>query len=217
MPRLVVALIAGLVLAATACQSREVGTAKRASASSASTVVFEDDFERDELGEKWTRGSGEGGRGQWTIAEGRVTASAIRNDPLWLQVELPERVRVEFDAEALTPVGDIKVEIFGDGTRHESGYILIFGGWNNSLDVIARLDEHGEDRLARRTRGVEPNRVYRMAVERTDGALRWYVDGELFMTYEDEEPLRGRGHRYFAFNNWDAGVRFDNVRVLALE
>ena len=37
-----------------------------------------------------------------------------------------------------------KCEIFGDGSDHASGYILVHGGWNNSISVIARLDEHGK-------------------------------------------------------------------------
>ncbi|MGZ3458496.1 MAG: hypothetical protein ACXU86_08310, partial [Archangium sp.] len=47
-------------------------------------------------------------------------------------------------------------EIFGDGSDHASGYVLIHGGWNNSLSIIARLDEHGAslDSLQRQARHV---------------------------------------------------------------
>jgi hypothetical protein len=62
---------------------------------------------------------------------------------LWLKAKLPDNVVVEFDARSQSPEGDIKCEIFGDGTDHASGYVLIHGGWNNSLSIIARLDEHG--------------------------------------------------------------------------
>lgn len=206
------------------CKSREVGSS--ASSLSAASVqglsggklLFEDDFSRAELGESWHRGTGEGGKGQWAIREGGVEGSVIRNDPLWLTVPLPDAIRVEFEAQALTDVGDLKVEIFGDGETHASGYVLIFGGWNNQLDVIARLDEHGKDRKEQATRGVETKRVYKMAIVRAaDGVLRWYVDGEVFMTYEDSSPLVGDGHRYFALANWNAPVRFSNVRVYGLD
>lgn len=199
-------------LVATACHTREVGS----TAGEVGEMIFSDDFERKELGEHWTRGEGEHGTGTWVIKEGWVHGSALKNDPLWLVKPLPRKVRIEFDAKALTPTGDIKVEVFGDGLNHASGYVLIFGGWNNSLDVIARLDEHGDDRLARSSQSVEPNRVYKMAVERDATTLKWFVDGEIFMTYRDDEPLHGPKHQHFAFANWLAGVEFDNVKVFRL-
>jgi len=205
-------LVAAALLSA-ACHTREVGSAP----AEVGALVFSDDFERAELGDAWTRGTGESGTGAWTIKAGWVNGSALKNDPLWLSTALPQNVRVEFDARALTPTGDVKVEIFGDGENHASGYILIFGGWSNSLDVIARLDEHGDDRIARSSRRVEPQRIYKMAVERSGGTLKWFVDGEPFMSYADAEPLTGAQHSYFAFSNWLAGVEFDNVRVYRLK
>lgn len=205
-----------LLLAAFAlvgCKTREIGDAP----AEVGALVFSDSFERAELGNNWQRGTGESGAGKWKIKDGWVHGSALRNDPLWLAQELPAKVRVEFDAKALSPVGDLKVEVFGDGENHASGYVLIFGGWKNSLDVIARLDEHGDDRKARTSRGVEPRRVYRMAIERSESTLKWFVDDELFMTYDDAEPLVGPKHAYFAFSNWDAPVAFDNVKVYRLQ
>ncbi|MFB6263577.1 MAG: hypothetical protein ABEL76_08120 [Bradymonadaceae bacterium] len=199
--------------AATGCETRRIGDG---SAGGEQTLVFSDDFERKRLGDDWHRGQGENGSGEWSIDDGWIAARSIRNDPLWLDRELPKKVRVEWKAKALTDRGDLKVEIFGDGENHESGYILIFGGWDNSLDVIARLDEHGDDRKEQKTEGVEKGKVYRMAVERTDGQLRWYIDGELHMTYDDPSPLRGEGHRHFAFNNWEVPVRYDDLRVYRL-
>jgi hypothetical protein len=80
----------------------------------------------------------------------------VKNNPLWLQAKLPRDVAVEFDVRSQSQEGDIKVEIFGDGSDHASGYILIHGGWNNSMSIIARLDEHGAplDALQRQARQV---------------------------------------------------------------
>ena len=117
----------------------------------------------------------------------------------------------------MSDAGDLKVEIFGDRKKHESGYILIFGGWRNALDVIARLDEHGEDRKAQRSRKVIPNKTHHFAIERRGGTITWWVDNEVLMSFEDGEPLRGQGHRGFAFNDWTAPVKFDNLAVYRLE
>lgn len=207
------AALVGLV----GCETREIAQPEnRKQASEGGQLVFSDDFQRQEIGSDWRRGQGEGGAGKWQIEQGWLTASNIKNDPLWLDRPLPEKVRVEFDAKAASSEGDLKAEIFGDGTHHATGYILIFGGWDNQLDVVARLDEHGEDRKQQKSRSVQKGKTYRWAIERTDGTLRWYIDGELFMTYDDPKPLTGEGHRHFAFNDWTAPVRFDNVKVYDL-
>jgi hypothetical protein len=179
-------------------------------------LVFEETFDDQEPGTHWVRGQGEGGRGKWRVEDGWMVGNDIKNDALWLEKELPDEVRIEWDVEAMSPVGDIKVEAFGDGRTHESGYVFIFGGWKNTLDVIARLDEHGNDRKERQTHGVVPDTTYHMAIERTGDTLHWFVNDEHFMSYKDANMLRGEGHEYFAFNIWSAPVRFDNVKVYDL-
>jgi hypothetical protein len=81
--------------------------------------------------------------GHWRVLKGQLLSPGVRNNPLWLEAALPENVRVEFDVRSESPEGDIKVELFGDGTDHASGYVFIHGGWNNTLSIIARMDEHG--------------------------------------------------------------------------
>lgn len=81
--------------------------------------------------------------GDWRVVAGELLSPGVRNNPLWLEAPLPTDAAVEFDVRSESPEGDIKVELFGDGYDHASGYVLIHGGWNNSVSVIARLDEHG--------------------------------------------------------------------------
>jgi hypothetical protein len=82
--------------------------------------------------------------GLWRTISGELLSPGVKNNPLWLKAKLPQNVAVDFDVRSMSPEGDTKVEIFGDGTDHASGYVLIMGGWNNSLSIIARLDEHGQ-------------------------------------------------------------------------
>ncbi len=82
--------------------------------------------------------------GHWRVVNGELLSPGVKNNPLWLKAKLPRDVAVEFDVRSESQEGDIKVEIFGDGSDHASGYVLIHGGWNNSISVIARLNEHGE-------------------------------------------------------------------------
>lgn len=173
---------------------------------------FSDDFERARLGPDWWSAGG-----QWQIRNGEVWSPATRNNPLWLRMRLPRDVAIEFDARSETGSGprsgDIKFEVFGDGRDHASGYVLVFGGWGNETSVIARLDEHGADRKARTNRHVNPGRTYHMRVERKGSELRWFVDGELLLTYDDPAPLEGRGHDRFGFSSWDADLFFDRLRI----
>lgn len=177
-------------------------------------LVFEDRFDRAEFGENWKVE-----HASWRIVDGWAHSTNPKNDGLWLNEQLPEGpVRVEFVARS-EPLpdgsfpGDLKCEIFAKTQAHEAGYVLINGGWNNQLDVIARLDEHGEDRLAQTSKPVVRSTAHRWAVVRVGGDLHWFRDGELLMTYQDAAPLDGR---YFGFNNWLTHAYFDDLRVYRL-
>ncbi len=82
--------------------------------------------------------------GLWRVVGGELYSPGVKNNPLWLEASLPADVAIELDVRSQSPEGDIKVEVFGNGLDHASGYVLIHGGWGNSLSVIARLDEHGQ-------------------------------------------------------------------------
>ncbi len=172
------------------------------------TVPFSDDFERQQLGENYFATGG-----HWRIENGAVHSPGVKNNPLWLQARLPEEVAIEFDVRSESKDGDIKCELFGNGFDHSSGYVIVFGGWSNTISAIARLDEHGRDRVENRTLKVEKGRAYRFRVERRGGALRWYLDGSLAMELDDKNPLRGTGHDRFGFSSWDSDLFFDNLKI----
>ncbi|MFZ5470494.1 MAG: hypothetical protein ACOZIN_13745 [Myxococcota bacterium] len=166
--------------------------------------------------------------GYWRVVNGELLSPGVKNNPLWLKAKLPQNVAVEFDVRSMSPEGDVKVEIFGDGSDHASGYVLIHGGWNNSLSIIARLDEHGvplsrlkTGELKKGTRmrveaspyRVELGRKYRWRIERRGSLLTWHIDGQKFMEFDDPFPLAGKGHDRFGFSSWEAQLYFDNFKV----
>lgn len=176
---------------------------------------YRDDFQREVIGPDWfTTG------GHWQIVRGELWSPGVKNNPLWLRMRLPRDAAVEFDARSETAsgprAGDIKFEIFGDGRDHASGYVCVFGGWGNRISAIARLDEHGADRRERSDRAVVPGRTYHMRVERSGRELRWFVDGEPFLSFDDPEPLQGPGHDRFGFSSWEADLFFDNLQIAPL-
>lgn len=179
---------------------------------------FRDEFDRAQLGDHWHNTGG-----PWQIRDGALHVRGARNRPLWLRRTLPRDVRVEFDVTSDSPEGDIKVEVFGDGSSRATSesytatsYVVIFGGWGNSTNVIARMDEHGADRAVGPRRPVEPGRTYHLVIERQGDTIRAEVDGELLAEMEDPEPLEGRGHDHFAFNNWQSDLIFDNLEITPL-
>ena len=181
-------------------------------------LVFEDDFDRKEIGDAWLDTGG-----GYRIVDGALRIQGAKNKPLWLKHELPRDARVEFTARSESPEVDIKAEFFGDGkSRAErvsytaTSYVVILGGWNNKRSIIARMNEHGDDRFVRESpKGIQ-GKTYRFAVARKGKSFKWYLNDELFLEMTDTSPLVGSGHDHFAFNNWASEVFFDDLRIFEL-
>jgi hypothetical protein len=179
---------------------------------------FSDDFERGELGDQWNNTGG-----NYSIRDGQLKVDGARNKPLWLRRKLPNDVVIEFDTRSDSKDGDIKIEVFGDGvSKAESvsytatGYVVIFGGWKNTLNVLARMNEHGDDRAVGEAYKVVPGQTYHMKIERRGATITAWVDGRKLVSMTDAEPLMGPGRDHFGFNNWQAPLTFDNLRVKPL-
>ncbi len=181
------------------------------------TGPFADTFDRAELGATWLDTGA-----RFAVKEGKLNGSGARNHPVWLRQRLPRDVVVEIDAMSKSPDGDLKVELFGDGESFDpdgndytsTGYVFIFGGWHNTLSVIARNYEHDDGVKAQRNDvKVEPGRTYRWTITRKGNHIDWKIDGKDFLSFTDPSPLEGPKHEFFAVNNWDADVYFDNLRI----
>ncbi len=184
----------------------------------------------DTLGPNWRQAN----TSVWHIEKGRLCGEGARNHGVWLTRALPVNARIEFDAISDSVEGDLKAEAWGDGQSgatsisytNATSYLTIFGGWKNKIHALARLNEHGNDRKELkvdrmsddpREKPVFAGQIYHFKIERSDGkTIRWYVDGLEMLSWEDEAPLMGAGHEYFGFNDWDAKVCFDNVKVTPL-
>ena len=82
------------------------------------------------------------------VVNGELLSPGTKNYPLWLKATLPENVLVEFDVHANSQEGEIRVEIFGNGIDHLSGYELVYGPWSavgvqgKLPATLVRLDEN---------------------------------------------------------------------------
>lgn len=170
----------------------------------------------------------------WRVENGRLCAENAHNHGIWLNRTLPVNARIEFDAVALTDHGDLKAEVWGDGRSYATStsytmatsYLAILGGWHNTIHALARLNEHGADRKEikvdkdsddPRQRPVVRGQTYQFKIERTDGkTIRVTVNGVEYFSWADPAPLAGHGHDHLGFNEWEAKVCFDNVKVTPL-
>lgn len=172
---------------------------------------FADDFNRPQLGPRYPPGVA-----SWRVVDGALSSIGDHNQPLWLDVPLANNVRVELTAWSRSAAVDTKIEIFGDGLRHESGYIIILGGWQNTISTIARLGEHERGRVEVR-RKWEKDRRYRWTVQRTDGkTLELFIDGELVLAYQDQQPLFGPRNNRLGFTSWESEVFYDDLVITPL-
>jgi hypothetical protein len=170
----------------------------------------------------------------WRVENGRLCGENAHNHGVWLNKTLPVNARIEFDAYALTENGDLKAEVWGDGHSYATAqsytmatsYLAILGGWHNQIHALARLNEHGTDRKEihvdkdsddPRQRAVVRGQLYQFKIERTDGkTVKVAVNGIDYFSFVDAAPLIGQGHDHFGFNEWEAKVCFDNVKVTPL-
>ncbi len=72
------------------------------------------------------------------VVNGELLSPGTKNNPLWLKATLPDNVLVEFDAHAPSQDGEIRIEIFGNGIDHLSGYELVYAPWT-AVGVQGRL------------------------------------------------------------------------------
>lgn len=178
-------------------------------------LLFSDNFNRAGLGSEWDVKL----PGEWTVTNGELVASKVdvyddRNKGVWLNVPLPPKTRIEFESRSMGKDGDTKCEVFATEQKHEAGYSVIFGGWGNTINTICRLGEHEAKRVVQTPHlKVEAAKRYKWTIVRTDGAVRWYINGGFVVAYDDKNPVRGK---WFALNNWLSDVRFDNVKVWRL-
>lgn len=176
--------------------------------SATTALPFSDDFERTELGPQWRKSGG-----HWEVRGGMARSNGANNAPLFLEIDLPNDLVVEFDARSDTNLVDTKLELMTNGSAHQSGYVFILGGWSNTISCIARLDEHGADRVEKKPTGVLGNRSYHWRIEKKGGEIRWYLDGRLYLSFDDKEPLQGPGHNRLAFSNWQNEIAYDNLHL----
>ena len=181
-----------------------------------SVLIFEDTFERAEIGKNY-----EVQGGDWRIENGKLKSGTAKNRNLVLKsVDLPQDGIIELTMKSHSDAVDVKFNLWGDGKIHDhgDGYTFILGGWNNRISVISKLHEHEKKRSEKRDAKLEKEKLYKIRVERISNKISWFVNGGLFLEYNDETPLKvSEGFSKLSFANWKSDVEFDDLKIYALE
>jgi len=175
-------------------------------------IVFQDNFERSELGENYSVQGGD-----WKIESGELTSSKAENRNLVLSgVQLPQNGVIELTMRSESEGVDVKFNAWGDGKIHDhgDGYSFILGGWQNRVSVISKLHEHEKKRSEERDIRLEKGEKYRIKVVRKGSNIKWFVNGRPFLSYDDDDPLKtSDGFDKLSFGNWRSKVFFDDLKI----
>lgn len=178
-------------------------------------LIFEDSFERAGIGENYEIQGGD-----WHISDGKLRCKTAKNRNLVLKsVDLPQNAVIELTMKSYSDAVDVKFNLWGDGKIHDhgDGYTFILGGWNNRISVISKLHEHEKKRSEKKEK-LEKETLYKIKVERLSNKIKLFVNGELFLEYNDETPLKvSDGFSKLSFANWKSDVEFDDLKIYAWE
>ena len=182
------------------------------------TLLFSDDFNRAQLGDNWRNR----GKGHYGISNGTLFSDMGHNENVFLVKPLPKDARIELDVMSETKRIDIKISLYDDGREHESGYVVLAGGWYNRSDLIVRGREHDHEAVVRQRVSFEPTgrwvagKTYHWTIIRQGSKLSWYVNNKKYLEYDDPEPLWGPANRYLSISNWESRVHIDNLEIYDL-
>ena len=225
------AIVALLAPVAGAAESGKTGDQGPGNAEDAGwELVFSDDFERDELGANWISANG-----KWDVKDGMLRGSGtlISSQGFPPSDEPPGYQRLEFDAVtdvqplAFLQTGPNKPEVRisdlscfiqapphneGNGPPYHQGYFFQFGGhWNSanrimkSGDTLVADDEDPDVKI-------EADKTHHIVVENDKGQLRFYVDGQLVLEYDERMSMIGAKHNRIGFYFYTA-AKVDDVKL----
>ncbi len=176
-------------------------------------LVFSDDFSRTELGADWKAVAGE-----WQLINGELFAPVNYKEALLkFTGKAGKNLRLEYDCRSTAP-NDLSA-VLGCQPESESkeGYIFGFGASYNSYNYIAKAKPFSI--MARTiqegfTSGIMPGKTHHIIVEKRDGMLKFYRDGQLELSTDDLFFDEETGES-FALLTYNLGW-YDNIKVYRL-
>ena len=165
--------------------------------------VFQDDFERAELGSMWKII-----RGNWRIVNGALSG---RGDAIYINCRFPGDQKLEFDAWVNPDQSPCDLDgILGDEAMSaygNQGYLFAFGTFGNNFSKINR----NKTQIVRiPSLVITPGKKHHIVCEKSGDSLKWEIDGKCVVSYK--EPFQALTGCYIGFYIDSAG-QIDNVKV----
>ncbi len=176
-------------------------------------LVFEDAFERPELGGDWDIIQGHG-----QIVDGRLYIfSREQPNPVHAMITrgFADDVRLEFEAQVDPdkPACDIACGL-GGNSFVGFGYLLQFGAWSNQVNQLSspikikgvrQLDQHPPFLI-------EYGKTYRCVAVKEGRSVSYTVNGTRLLEVTDPDVIGGSGFEHVSVVTW-MGMYVDNVKV----
>ena len=177
-------------------------------------LVVDERFSDSEVFSRW-----EVAGGTCQMADGELRLSGGAPEMLLLKNDLPGDVRMEFECRQegvnLNDVGCIMASVRHGSPRDMaiSGYQFKCGAYNNTMNVLSRLDRILWSKSAS---PLASGRKYLVCAERIGPRLRMTVNGEEIFDVVDPYPLTGSNRTMVGLFGWMSDNRYSEVRVYTL-
>ncbi|MBN1418170.1 MAG: hypothetical protein JXP34_05300 [Planctomycetes bacterium] len=172
------------------------------------SLVWQDEFDRAEIGEDWRVLAGKA-----SLVDGRLLLEGM-GATIGTTRAFAGEVRVEYVARSAPgrPPCDLSVSLCTNPDWGWSpGCLIAFGGNSNQVNQIIWPGGREVDRTPDLL--IEEGRTYTIAGERDAGKLTLYVDGKpIISAMEGEDPVAGPGFDRVALVTW-TGMLVDRVSV----
>jgi len=177
-------------------------------------LILDEDFSEQDVSSRW-----EIIGGQHEVKEGELRLYAGEPQVLLLKRELLGDVRIEFECHQesayLNDVGCFMSAVRTENRKEilSSGYELKYGGYNNTQNVVMRLNRRlWSTPASPLVRG----KKYRVMAEKVGTTLRMVVNGEEVFRVTDPDALSGPDRTAVGLLGWMADTRYTRIRIYSL-
>lgn len=172
-------------------------------------LVFEDQFEREQLGPNWTVACG-----QWAIRNGRLTL--LKGEGAILYVSpLSHSQRIEFDAVAERGYPcDLSGLLCSDPTEARGFGSAYFFGFGSEVNAFSKLLIRMVEYMVLPVKAV-PRKRHRIICERDGDILSFWVDGKTILRCLHRNKLDGAQDVHAGIYMYFSRQYVDNIKIYA--
>jgi len=171
--------------------------------------LFEDDFSRADVSDKWDKESLEPRGNHFTVADGMLTG---KETIATLQRFSGKAIRVEYDTWTIAENPCDASVYLADPKKDFSVFCGIGGNMNRVCRLIVSNKELAVKNMAALVRGKRQHMVFECGQSR----MRIEVDGKTVLQYEGAEAPAQLDDVRVVLYTWTAGMHFGNVKVYAV-